>query len=91
MGFDDVRYFSFTVQPAQRVLIISDVPIDAVYTKKALEPDPDKLDPGTPQTRKVDRMTLRRIRRARAGEAGQLRRSLPAQRPPADARRLGRP
>lgn len=59
MEFDDVRYFTFTVQPSQRVLIVADAPIDALFTHKALEPDPDKLGPGTPQLVKVDRMTPR--------------------------------
>lgn len=57
MEFDDVRYFSFTVQKAQRVLIVADRAIDAIYTHKALEPDPADLQPGTPQLVKVDRMT----------------------------------
>ncbi len=58
MEFDDIRYFSFTVQPAQRVLIVSDALIDAIYAHKALEPDPDKSGPPPPQLVKVDRMTL---------------------------------
>ncbi len=56
MPFDDVRYFTFTVQPAQRVLIVSDEQIDAFFTRKALEPD--KLPPGIPQLVKVDEMTM---------------------------------
>ncbi|HEY2159322.1 MAG TPA: BatA domain-containing protein [Isosphaeraceae bacterium] len=58
MKFDDVRYFSFTVQSAQRVLIISDDQIDGIFTHKALEPDSDKLQPGIPQLVKVDRMAM---------------------------------
>jgi hypothetical protein len=55
MKFDDVRFFSFNVQPAQRVLIVSDVVADALPTQKALAPD--RLDPMIPQIVKVDRMT----------------------------------
>jgi hypothetical protein len=58
MEFDDVRYFSFTVQKAQRVLIVAERQIDAIFTHKALEPDPTVLQPGTPQLVKVDWMTL---------------------------------
>lgn len=56
MEFDDVRYFSFTVQAPQRVLIVSDAIIDAIYTEKALAPDTAFLAPGTSQLVKVDRM-----------------------------------
>jgi Aerotolerance regulator N-terminal/von Willebrand factor type A domain len=55
MRFDDVRFFSFNIQPAQRVLIISDVLADALPTQKALAPD--RLDPSVPQIVKVDRIT----------------------------------
>jgi hypothetical protein len=58
MEFDDVRYFSFTVQAPQRVLIVSDTLIDAIFTRAALEPDPATLPPGTPQLVKMDRMSL---------------------------------
>ena len=54
MPFDDVRYFTFVVQPAQRVLIVADLPIDAVYTQLLLEPT--DLKPGEPQLVKVRRM-----------------------------------
>lgn len=37
MTFDDVRYFSFTVQPAQKVLLVSDAATDAFAVKSALE------------------------------------------------------
>ncbi|WZO99875.1 VWA domain-containing protein [Isosphaeraceae bacterium EP7] len=40
LAFDDVRYFSFEVQPALRVLVVSDTENDASFVAKALDPDP---------------------------------------------------
>ena len=57
LAFDDNRYFTFTVQPAKRVLIVSDRPIDAVFVAYALDPDPATLSPGTPRTCQVERAT----------------------------------
>jgi hypothetical protein len=57
MKFDDVRFFTFNVQPALRVLIISDVLADALPAQKALAPD--RLDPSIPQIVKVDRIISR--------------------------------
>jgi len=61
MTWDDVRYFSFTVQPARRVLLISEASIDAFFTNKALAPD--SLPDGTPQLARVDRMTVEEFAR----------------------------
>lgn len=57
LAFDDNRYFSFTVEPAKRVLIVSDRPIDSVFVAYALDPDPATLAPGTPRTCQVERPT----------------------------------
>ncbi len=56
MSFDDKRFFSFVVQPAYRVLIISDLSIDADFVKNVLEPDPRDLREGETQFCKVTRM-----------------------------------
>ena len=56
MPFDDVRFFSFTVQPAQRVLLVADVLIDALYVQKVLEPDARDLPEGASQIVKVERI-----------------------------------
>lgn len=64
MKFDDVRYFTFHSQPASRILIVADSPIDAEFVEKALAPfsaggDPNGAvggDPTTPASAfKVDR------------------------------------
>ena len=57
LAFDDNRYFTFTVEPAKRVLIVSDRPIDSVFVAYALDPDPATLSPGTPRTCQVERAT----------------------------------
>ena len=57
LAFDDNRYFSFTVEPAKRVLIVADRPIDSVFVAYALDPDPATLSPGTPRTCQVERPT----------------------------------
>ena len=43
LEFDDRRYFSFKVSAAIRVLIISDLPIDADFIGDALDPEIDSL------------------------------------------------
>ncbi len=55
MTFDDVRYFTFSVQPAQKVLIIADNASDAIPISKALAPDRDL--PGASQSVTVERLT----------------------------------
>ena len=49
LTFDDKRYFTFKVQPALKVLVVSDLEIDAEFVAKALDPDPATLPPGTPR------------------------------------------
>lgn len=49
MEFDDARYFTFTVQPAPTVLVVSDVPDDSRFIIDAIDPDPAVLTPGTPR------------------------------------------
>ncbi len=39
MAFDDVRYFTFNTQPALRILLVSDLNIDALFVEKALAPE----------------------------------------------------
>ncbi len=56
LAFDDIRYFSFTVEPAKRVLIVSDRTIDSDFVAFALDPDLS-LSPGTPRTCQVERST----------------------------------
>ena len=56
MPFDDVRYFSYMVQSAQRVLLVTDTPIDAIYVQKMLDPDPSSLPEGAAQIVRVERM-----------------------------------
>jgi hypothetical protein len=41
LKFDDERYFTFKVQPALKVVVVSDLAIDAEFVAKALDPDPD--------------------------------------------------
>jgi hypothetical protein len=43
---DDERYFTFKVQPARKVVVVSDMAIDAEFIRDALDPE---LPPGTPR------------------------------------------
>ncbi|QEH38308.1 hypothetical protein OJF2_69090 [Aquisphaera giovannonii] len=52
LEFNDRRYFSFRVRPALKVLLISDVPLDADFVAAALDPD---QAPGAPRTFQVAR------------------------------------
>jgi hypothetical protein len=63
MPFDDVRYFSFSVQPPQRVLLVSEAPIDALYVQKVLEPDARDLPEGTAEIVKVERISTEEFAR----------------------------
>ncbi|HMB07657.1 MAG TPA: BatA domain-containing protein [Isosphaeraceae bacterium] len=56
LAFDDIRYFSFKVQPARRVLIASDLAIDAEFVADALDPSPESLPPGAPRPFHVERI-----------------------------------
>jgi hypothetical protein len=52
--FDNRRYFTFQVQPAQKVVIVSDLSIDAEFVRDALDPDPATLPPGIPRPFRVE-------------------------------------
>jgi hypothetical protein len=54
LEFDDVRYFTFKVQPAYTALVVSDRDIDASYVASALDPDPSTVSEGTPRTCQVE-------------------------------------
>ena len=47
LDFDDVRYLTFRVRPPLKVLLLSDLPEDAVFVKNAL--DPSDLPAGEPR------------------------------------------
>jgi hypothetical protein len=52
LEFDDQRYFTFKVQPPQKVVVVSDLAIDAEFVRDAL--DPEALPPGTPRPFRVE-------------------------------------
>lgn len=54
LEFDDSRFFTFKVQPAMKVLIISDRENDAQFVADALDPDPTSLPAGTPRPCRVE-------------------------------------
>ena len=56
LSFDDWRYFTFRVEPAKKVLVLSDLAIDAEFLADALDPDPNTLPGGTPRTCQVERI-----------------------------------
>ncbi|MGE3817898.1 MAG: BatA domain-containing protein [Isosphaeraceae bacterium] len=56
LAFDDVRYFSFQVKPAIRVLVVADESIDTRFIGDAIDPDPAVLGPGTPRPYRADRI-----------------------------------
>jgi hypothetical protein len=56
LEFDDKRFFTFKVQPAVKVLAVSDLPLDAEFVADALDPNPTTLPPGTPRSFQVDRI-----------------------------------
>ena len=72
MAFDDVRYFTFTTQPAMKVLIVSDVAtsqdLDARFVWSALAPDSSVGSPDAVSSPfKVERDTRKQFQaRARA-------------------------
>lgn len=53
LDFNDRRFFTFKVRPALKVLLISDLAIDADYVAAALEPEPN---PAAPRTFQIDRV-----------------------------------
>ena len=48
LEFDDVRYFTFKVQPASKVVVVADLAIDAEFVRDALDPDPRRSRPARP-------------------------------------------
>jgi hypothetical protein len=54
LAFDDVRYFTFAVQAPTKVLVVSDLPIDAEFIADAV--DPPSAPPGTPRPYRVERV-----------------------------------
>lgn len=57
LAFDDVRYLTFQVQPALKVLLVSDLAEDSIYVASALSPD--ALPEGEPRPYKVERALSR--------------------------------
>jgi len=54
LEFDDRRFFTFKVQPAAQILIVSERAGDAQFVAGALDPDPSSLPPGTPRPNRVE-------------------------------------
>jgi hypothetical protein len=54
LEFDDTRYFTFKVQPALEVLVVSDRADDARFVAFALDPNPESLPSGAPRPYKVE-------------------------------------
>jgi len=61
LSFDDSRYFTFKVQPAMQVLVVSDREHDANFVADALDPDPDRLPPGTPRNCRVESIRTEKL------------------------------
>jgi hypothetical protein len=61
MAFDDVRYFTFNTQPALRVLLVSDLNIDALFVEKALAPEASIAPGGAASPFRVERETLKQF------------------------------
>ena len=53
LDFNDKRYFTFKVRPAYKVLLISDLAIDADFVALALDPEPS---PSAPSGFQIDRV-----------------------------------
>jgi hypothetical protein len=53
LEFNDRRYFTFKVRPSLKVLLISDLTLDADFVAAALDPDPT---PGAPRTFELKRV-----------------------------------
>ncbi len=54
LEFDDTRYFTFKVQPAMNVVILSDRADDAKFVASALDPSPESLPAGAPRPFKTE-------------------------------------
>ncbi len=61
LPFDDTRFFSFKVQPARKVLVITDRADDAEYITDALDPDPDTLPVGASRSFQVKRLLAKSL------------------------------
>lgn len=59
LAFDDERFFSFKVEPAVKVLVLSTLAEDADFIAAALDPDLSALPPGTPRNCRVDRAIVK--------------------------------
>jgi len=59
MDFDDVRYITVDVQPAIKILVISDVAIDAQFVASVL--DPPGLPANVPRPFQVERVLTRQL------------------------------
>ena len=73
MAFDDIHYFSFNVQPAQRVLIVAGTREDGDPTQAALEPEAAAEKSSIPQIVKVDRMKPEEFAEKGRGRLGNMR------------------
>jgi hypothetical protein len=54
---DDDRYFTFKVQPAPKVLLVSDLAIDSEFVALAIDPNPTGSEAGTPRFCHAERLT----------------------------------
>ena len=61
MAFDDVRYFTFNTQPALRILLVSDLNIDALFVEKALAPEASIATTGASSPFRVERETRKQF------------------------------
>jgi hypothetical protein len=67
LEFDDRRYFTFKVQPAQKVVVVSDLAIDSEFVRDALDPDPATLPAGASRPFHVEQLRPKEFS-ARASE-----------------------
>jgi Aerotolerance regulator N-terminal len=56
LAVDDVRFFTFHVKPATRVLVVSDQAIDSQLIADAIDPDPATLPAGVARPYRVERI-----------------------------------
>ncbi|WP_406695721.1 BatA domain-containing protein [Singulisphaera sp. Ch08] len=68
LSFNDSRFFTFKVQPAMKVLVISDRENDAQFVADALDPDPGSLPTGTPRSCQVESIRTAKFE-AQTGDA----------------------
>ncbi len=75
---NDHRYFTLDVQPPLRVLVVSDVPIDAEFLTEAL--DPRELRATGPRPYPVDRVSTSQFEAGKTRSSERLRRNIPFER-----------